>query len=290
MTARIFGRREYVHWGLSVYETDEFIRGPSWDRPHDSSSGRYRLQGTVSLRTAHDLVRPPRTTGSRTGPTPVGGFAADPTIDPPAFVIIADRPVIGRKARIRSDRWRDSDSPVRFPQVTVTADPVGNEAVDFGVDVVAQFGDERPAALDVVVSNDARSDLTFTVGSWLAFTTPCAHHPDRDETLCLVPDGRSDEQVDRMVSDYRDWIPNAADSDGCWRVQGPLVVPDVAYNLTVEPGEAIRGSYAVLAGPTGEACLPPGDYRFVDHAGVGPSVGESTEVPLAFVVTVDEGQ
>ena len=173
---------------------------------------------------------------------------------------------------------------MHFPKMAVTAESIACESVDFAVEVARQFGDERPAALDVVVANASETPTTITAGGVPPLSTPCTRHTDGDALVCLVPDGRS---ADQTGAEYRDLIPETPDEDGYWRISGSFTVPDVGVVFTLDPGETFRGSYAVLAGPAAERLLARGTYRFADNLGIGPSPEEATFVSLAFDLAIE---
>lgn len=158
--------------------------------------------------------------------------------------------------------------------------------MDFSGEVVRQFDAERPAALDLVLANESDREQTFELGGTPPFSRLGARDAPERGSLTLVPDGRSPEQATETPARFADAIPNAPDSDGCWRVTDFVVVPAISRRYSLAPGETFRGGYAVLAGREGDACLPSGAYEFEETVTVESAGTSRRDVSLQFVVTI----
>jgi len=210
--------------------------------------------GTPTDRPADD----PTPTGDRT-PTDSPDSSTDTPTDEPGdndwdlgAASIVDLETANRTYALAPLRYRDDDGGsvrLRFTSTATSDGPATVEAVlanenpfenTFQLDWLPPFG--RPYSDIPYPMVGDRGDFTYRVG--LAFA-PTENHD-------LVDEGTTLER----------------DAEGYWRLGRN--VPDVPETVRLDPGETVRGEYALVGrGDGGGRGRPPGIYEF-SRAGDGP--------------------
>lgn len=162
-------------------------------------------------------------------------------------------------------------SPVatEFPAVEIPNPTVERNAYRVETEVVAEFSVERPAAVEIRLTNRGEH-RRYSFGGSPPYSDYWGERDGGDAGLLLVPADRT--YVDVLAPDRFDnvtarpgeepYLRPPEPVDGCWRANGKLLRNDIALERDLAPGETVAERYDLVAGVENEGCLPAGRYEF----------------------------
>lgn len=182
--------------------------------------------------------------------------------------VLAITGALGASGVVGGFAWSSStNGGLRNPDVSVYVDSAPPE-FDFSLTarVTSQFTRTSPTRLEISLTNEAAETREFLFGASPPFSRIFPEGPSR---VVLIPEANDhispisagDDQDDDTSDRTRNLIPTHP-SNGCWKLQTDIAVFGSGTRMTLDPGETIRESYAVLGGSGGVRCLPAGQYRF----------------------------
>lgn len=117
------------------------------------------------------------------------------------------------------------------------------DSIEFQTDIVRIQSPKTPAKINLEVTNNSDTPQSLSFGPVVPFSNLLGEKQDGDGQIVLVPDNRSNLSWVRPSEE--DFVPNEQ-VDGCWKVQGQLVMKDVRNSRTLGPGEGVSEDYTVL--------------------------------------------
>lgn len=189
-----------------------------------------------------------------------------------ALAAVATLPAAGCLAApaggFRQDGESTSDGAARYPSLTARADPSPHPSLAVTVSVVRVPDERGPARLRVTVENTGDRERTATFGAVPPFTKLWGEHVDGAGGAVLVP----------LDHPHKTAVIPASPANHAWRATGDVAVNATAVVKTLDPGDRLSRTYAVLADADSDR-LHAGAYRFKDERYVG-------DEPWGFTVAV----
>lgn len=151
----------------------------------------------------------------------------------------------------------EQNSQSRYPQLQIERVHSPSEAtVDFGVEIESGFTDESPATVRLRVTNTGNSSLTYVHGPSLPYPPAVGTSNAGDAKMYLVPEDETGIASDTSL------IPKKP-TEGCWRATSETFpVYEMTASRSLQPGDAVTGTYVLLSSPENDPCLPASEYTF----------------------------
>lgn len=147
-----------------------------------------------------------------------------------------------------------------FPTVKAVDAGTSVDSVAFDVSVTRQYTRRNPATIQVSLRNTVDTKLSFKISSPVPFPRQWLEQANGSNKLYLST-GRA--------------VPRFAGLDGCWRAHGSDRYGDPIELPTLDPGEMLTETFAVLDYPESGPCLPRDEYT--QTTGIMVAVDNSEE-------------
>jgi|GEM_PF-405813 hypothetical protein len=140
-----------------------------------------------------------------------------------------------------------------------------SEDVALELELERDFSESAPARLSISFTNTADQTRTFEFGGTPPFSSFHGTAVGGNAQMILVPD---DFEYVGIVSYDDSTVETVVPSqpiEGCWKAVNGIVGNDIILDRELGPDESISMTYTVVAHHENDACLEPGEYRFVSQ-------------------------
>lgn len=162
--------------------------------------------------------------------------------------------------------------------------PEGHESgLSASVELVRQYSREKPARLQVSLTNRSDIPREITFGPSLPFSSLRGEQEDGVAVALLVPDDQTHVHVEHTGNSNSQ---PAEPVDGCWRIKG-VARNSIAQYERLDSGESVTEVYSIFASTENEGCLPAGAYRFEDSWMNRPKSSPEFSIAWGFTLSVE---
>lgn len=142
--------------------------------------------------------------------------------------------------------------PSDFPSFSAEGKILEEDLISSVVSVSSNPTKEHPAIIQLGLQNQSENILEFEFGFTYPFDS--VRNNEGPATVFLVP-------LDGAESMLESGIPETL-TDGCWKFDGELVLPQSGMNIQLDSGESVMRKYALLMPPYSDLCFPSGTYLY----------------------------